>query len=201
VIFGAPLADKRHAARACEIALDLVSRLDAVNNECRALWGQRFDFRIGINSGDMVMAAYGSRRLGAFSVSGEAVEFARRLCVANTIYGSRILIGNGAFVQAEDSVEVRPMELIQRHPDNPAREEVYELIGARNRLSSNDRERRDQFWKGIVFYREKKWDEAIASFKRTVEVNGGDGPAEFYIRRIEQLRAGMPSLDWAGSRV
>ena len=68
-------------------------------------------------------------------------------------------------------------------------------------MSLDDLTRRDLFWKGIVFYREKKWDEALESFKRTVEVNGGDGPAEFYIRRIEQLRAGLPSLDWAGSRV
>jgi class 3 adenylate cyclase len=201
VVFGAPLSDTRHAARACETALELVSKLDAVNEECISLWKQRFDFRIGINSGDMVMAAYGSNRLGAFSVSGETVEFARRLCAANTIYGSRILIGNGAFVQAEDAIEVRPMELIQRQPQSASREEVYELLGARNRLSSTDRERRDLFWKGIVFFREKKWDEALASFKRTIEVNGGDGPAEFYIRRIEQMRAGLPSLDWAGSRV
>ena len=30
---------------------------------------------------------------------------------------------------------------------------------------------------------------------------GADGPVEFYIRRIEQLRAGTPSLNWSTSRV
>lgn len=199
-IFGAPLADPRHAARACEAALGLVTRLDVVNLECQNIWGHRFDYRIGINSGEMVMAAYGSERLGAFSVAGEPVEFARRLCSANMIYGSRILIGNETFIGGESEIEVRPMELIQRHLEHPAREEVYELVGMKGNFSPEDRERRDLFWKGIVFYREQKIDDALAAFRLAVEFGGGDGPAEFYIRRIEQLRAGVPSLDWTSAR-
>jgi len=44
--------------------------LDEVNAECHGIWKQMFDFRIGVNSGDMVVAAYGSRRLGTLSVAG-----------------------------------------------------------------------------------------------------------------------------------
>ncbi len=199
-VFGAPLPDPRHATNACQAALALATRLDVVNRECQDQWGHRFDFRIGINSGDMVMAAYGSARLGSFSVAGEPVEFARRLCAANTLYGSRILIGNGSFVLAEAGIEVRPMELIQRHPDNPSREEVYELAGMQDDFSPEDRARRDEFWKGVVFYREQKWDDALTAFKLAVELGGGDEPAEYYIRRIAQIRAGVPAPDWANSR-
>jgi len=196
VVFGAPMADANHAARACECALELAERLDDVNLECRTVWGHRFDFRIGLNSGEMVMAAYGSNRLGAFSVAGEPVEFTRRLCAANTIYGSRILISAGAFAFAEQAVEVRPMELIQRFRDEPDREEVYELLARRGTLSPTESERRDVFWKAIVFYRERRWDEALAAFRACLTEHPHDGPAQFYVRRIEQIQAGLPALDF-----
>ncbi len=200
VVFGAPLSEPRHAARACEAALELAERLDDVNAECLSVWGHRFDFRIGVNSGQMVMATYGSRRLGAFSVTGEPVEFTRRLCAANTIYGSRILISAGTFGYAEDAIEVRPMELIQRFREEPEREEVYELLSRRGALSPREAERRDQFWKGIVFFRERKWEEALAAFQGCIEGSAHDGPSEFYIRRIEQIRAGLPALDFNAAK-
>ena len=201
VIFGTPLPDTKHAITGCESAIALAERLEEVNRECREIWKQAFDFRIGVNSGEMVVAAYGSRRLGGFSVAGEPVEFARRLCSANTIYGSRILIGAGTFLLAEEAIEVRPMELIQRHADQRSREEVYELLALRNVLSFEELERRDLFWKGIVYYREQLWDEALSLFYSARGANGADGPVEFYIRRIEQLRAGLPSLDWNNARL
>jgi len=197
-IFGAPLPDSGHASTACEAALALARRLDEVNRECLQIWQQRFDFRIGVNSGEMVVAAYGSRRLGNFSVAGEPVEFARRLCAANTIYGSRVLIGCQTYFNAESDIEVRPMELIQRTPDESSREEVYELLELKHGLGEEELERRDLFWKGIVYYREQLWDEALTLFHSARGPDGLDGPLEFYIRRIEQLREGLPQLDWSG---
>ena len=113
------------------------------------------------------------------------------------IYGSRILIGAVTFGQAEASIEVRPMELIQRTPDEKSREEIYELLALRNVLSDEDLERRDLFWKGLVYYREQRWDEALTLFHSARTANGADGPVEFYIRRVEQLRAGLPALDFS----
>lgn len=201
VVFGTPLPDSRHATSAAVSALALADRLDAVNRECDQVWKQTFDFRIGVNSGEMVVAAYGSRRLGNFSVAGEPVDFARRLCRANTIYGSRILIGSSTFSEADPAIEVRPMELIQRTPDERSREEVYELLAPRNILSEDELARRDLFWKGIVYYREQRWDEALTLFYSVRAANGSDGPVEFYIRRIEQLRAGLPALDFIHAKL
>ena len=200
VIFGAPLADEHHAIAACSAALGLTQHLDDVNRECHTIWKQMFDFRIGINSGEMTLAAYGSRRLGTYSVAGEPAEFARRLCRANLIYGSRMLLGSVAFGLAEPGIEVRPMEIIQRYEDG-SREEIYELLAPRNTLSEEALDRRDLFWKGVVYYREQLWDEALALFHSARGLGGNDGPVEFYIRRIEQLRAGTPALDWNSARL
>ena len=201
VIFGAPLAQVRHTIVAAEAALALITRLEEVNRECHAVWKQMFDFRIGINSGEMTLAAYGSRRLGAYSVAGEPAEYARRLCRANLIYGTRILLGSPSLVAAEDAIEVRPMELIQRFDDGASREEIYELLAPKHALSDEALERRDTFWKAVIRYREQSWNEALALFHSARTPGGTDGPVEFYIRRIEQLRAGLPSLDWNSARL
>ena len=200
VVFGAPLPNDRHARTACEAALALTEHLDEVNAECHGVWKQMFDFRVGVNSGEMVVAAYGSRRLGTLSVAGEPVEFARRLCRANLIYGSRILLGTNTFQFAEGLIEVRPMELIQRYEDG-SREEIYELLALSDVLSFEDLERRDLFWQGVIYYREQLWDDALGLFHSARSASGTDGPVEFYIRRIEQLRSGTPSLDWNTARL
>jgi adenylate cyclase len=201
VVFGTPLPDARHAATACEAALGLATRLDAVNKECQRVWKRTFDFRIGINSGEMTVAAYGSRRLGSFSVAGEPVEWARRLCSANLFYGSRILVGSLAYQLAEDFVEVRPIELVQHHPEDRIREEVYELLARKSTLSDAQLAKRDAFWKGVLYYRKEDWDEALAHFAMTFSPETPDGPLEFYLRRIEQLRDGSQTLDWGGNRL
>lgn len=200
VVFGAPLRDLHHATAACAASLELEDRLNAVNRECHTIWKQMFDFRIGVNSGEMVLGAYGSRRLGNYSVAGEPVEFGRRLCRANLIYGSRILLGAGTFYFAEPAIEVRPMEMIQRFDDG-SREEIYELLGMRDVLSFEELERRDLFWTGVVYYRSQLWDEALDVFYSARAPKGADGPVEFYIRRIEQLRTGLAALDWSSARL
>ena len=201
VVFGAPLPDPDHARIACEAALELASRLEAVNRDCLDKWGKIFDWRLGISSGEIIVAAYGSRRLGALSVSGEPVEFGRRLCAANSIYGTRMLLGSRAFALAEEAIEVRPMELIQRYPDGTSREEVYELITHKDQLSEPQRARRDLFWKGVVYFRENLLDRALVTFIETQDKYGTDGAVEFYIRRIEQMQQGLPVLGWGNSRL
>lgn len=200
-IFGAPLPDPRHAVTASLAALGLATRLDAVNEECFRLWQHRFDYRIGINSGEVVVAAYGTHRAGNFSVAGEPVEFARRLCAANTIYGSRILIGSVTHALAETALEVRPMELIQRSQDERSREEIYEVLAPHDGLPPEEAIRRDIFWKALVLFRQHRWDQALELFYQIRLENGADGAVEFYIRRIEQLREGLAALDWGTGRV
>jgi hypothetical protein len=131
-----------------------------------------------------------------FCVGGEPVEFTRRLCAANTVYRSRILMGSETFGGAEPDIEVRPMELVQRYADASSREEVYELLALKHGLTEEEMQRRDLFWQGIVYYREALWDEALSIFHGIRLPEGMDGPVEFYIRRIEQLRAGLPQLEW-----
>ncbi len=190
VVFGAPLAREDHAALACKAALELTARVETLNRECDQRWHQRLDFRVGINSGPMIAAAYGGTRLAAFSVAGPAVEFARRLCAACAAYGCRILIGPGTFSEVRDGFEARPIEMLRR-ADN-RRIELYEVLAAKNGLSPERVRSRDHFWKGVIYFREKKWEPALEEFAKARITGIADPALEQYVLRTERARRGEP---------
>jgi adenylate cyclase len=191
VVFGAPLARADHAIAACKAALELTARIETLNKECDARWHQRLDFRVGINSGPMIAAAYGGSRLGSFSVAGPAVEFARRLCAAGANYGCRILVGPETYAEAGEFVEGRPIELLRRADGR--RIELYEVIAPVNTLSPERTRSREHFWKGVIYYRDRRWDLAMEEFAKA-RVSGIPDPGlDAYVMRTERARRGDTS--------
>jgi adenylate cyclase len=192
VVFGAPLpveGSPNHAAKAARAAIDLVTRLEELNRECDRIWQKRFDFRIGLNSGGMVAGAFGGARVGRFSVSGPVVEFARHLSAACAQYGCRILTGPLSFEMASGSVEARPIDLLQR-AGSRRRVELYEFLAPKNALSPERERSRDQFWKGVIFFRERKWEEAIKAFASARIPGIPDKVLDHYLERVERARRG-----------
>lgn len=68
-VFGAPAAQEDHAERALQVALWMLERLEA-------LFGDRLQLRIGVNSGEVVV---GRPREGSSFATGDAVNVAARL--------------------------------------------------------------------------------------------------------------------------
>ncbi len=190
VVFGAPLPREDHASAACKAALELASRIDTLNRECDTRWHQRLDFRVGINSGSMIVGAYGGRRLGAFSVAGPVVEFARRLCAACANYGCRILIGPETLGEAREGFEARPIDMLRRESNE--RIELYELLTTKGALSPEGVKNRDHFWRGAIYYREQNWAAALAEFEKARIRGIPDAALDNFILRAERARRGEP---------
>lgn len=187
VVFGAPIADERHAVRATRAAIDLAARLDELNKECDSRWQRRLDVRMGVDSGDVIAGVFGGRRLGSYSVAGPAVDFARRLCAAAPGYGSRILIGPETHEAASESIEVRPIEILKSAAGR-RRVEIHELLAPKNGLSPERERSRDHFWTGVLHFRERQWDKAVDEFTKARITGIPDDALDFYLRRIEQER-------------
>lgn len=192
VVFGVPIPGEgspNHAAKAARAAIDLVSRLEELNRECDRNWQKRLDFRVGLNSGQMVAAAFGGSRVGRYSVSGPVVEFARHLSAACAQYGCRILAGPLSFEMASSAVEARPIDLLQR-AGTRRRVELYEFLAPKDALSPERERSRDNFWKGVIFFRERKWEEAIKAFSSARIPGIPDKVLDHYLERVERARRG-----------
>ena len=202
VLFGAPLPVADHAPIACRATLEAARQVRTLNGDFAGSHdGLTCDVRFGINSGDMAVGYFGARRLGGFGAAGEEVAFARRLCAANLIYGSTVLIGARTFEMAEASVEARPLELLRRRLGDSWLE-VYELLGEPHDLTPEEMSRRDLFWTGVIFYREKRLADALAKFSQARPPGvRPDEPLEFYIHRIKQLQHGSATADFETARL
>ena len=82
VIWGAPVSHQDDCARAVRAGLDIQRAMEAFNFD-RASRGQLpIEVGIGINTGPVVAGYLGSSRTMSYSVIGDAVNLASRLCAA-----------------------------------------------------------------------------------------------------------------------
>jgi class 3 adenylate cyclase/tetratricopeptide (TPR) repeat protein len=78
-IFGAPIAHEDHAQRACRAALALREELAGLDAELCAAGQGEFPVRIGLNSGEVVVASVGEGGQMEYTAHGHAVGLAQRI--------------------------------------------------------------------------------------------------------------------------
>ena len=78
-LFGAPIAHEDHAQRACYAALHLRDALKNYGDELRVTNGLNFGFRIGMNSGEVVVGRIGDDLRMDYTAQGHTVGLAQRM--------------------------------------------------------------------------------------------------------------------------
>jgi len=58
---------------------------------------------------------------------------------------------------------------------------------------------RSRYAEGLAAYRERRFDDARASFKAALAAVPADGPSLALLKRIEGLQANPPPSDWDGA--
>ncbi len=184
-IFGYPSESEPHAEKATREAMKLVESFPVAQNGDAPV--QTVTVNAGISSGRIIVAPFtDDNRAGTFIV-GEPVELARRFCIANRFYGSRVLIGPHTFEAAGQALVARPIDFLSG-VDARERHEIYEPVALAEQASPDAIQRRDSFWNGVVLYREKRWAEAYAQFQKARNPDASDDPPlQLYLRRLEPL--------------
>jgi class 3 adenylate cyclase len=190
VLFGFPNASEAHALEAARAALAFRAAFRQAAAAKPESLG-KIDLRIGLSSGVVVATRRDDSTHSDIVVSGEPFEVARRLARVNQIYGSQILLGPRTFGEARKDIVARPIDFL--HSAVPhERLEVYELLTLTKNATAEEILRRDRFWTGIVFFRERRWNEALAEFHRARGDNGEvDQPLQWYLRRLEPVCLNM----------
>jgi class 3 adenylate cyclase len=186
VLFGFPNASERHALEAARAALAFQDSFRA-EAAARSESLGKIDLRIGVSSGLVVATRRDDTPQSDIVVSGEPFEVARRLARVNQVYGSQILLGPRTFGAANKGIVARPIDFLRSAVPHD-RLEVYELLALADKATPEEIARRDCFWTAVVFFRERRWNEAFAEFNRARGANGQlDQPLQWYLRRLEPL--------------
>ncbi len=194
-LFGFPKEDEGQAETATRHALSLLESFDKMRAAGKDEHFTKFHVHVGVSSGTMVVVPWtGGDRTQLLS-TGEPVELARRFCIANRFYGTRVLIGPRTFELAREAITARPIDFLTG-VDSRERHEVYEPLMLAAEATPEQVARRDSFWQGVVLYREKRWAEAYAQFQKARGPNEQeDAPLQLYLRRIEPLALQLAMAD------
>ena len=186
VVFGFPHATTNHAAHAARAALLFRDRLAVLGFKQPDSLG-KIDLRIGMSSGQVVATMPEDEEGRDIVISGEPVELARRLALANKIYGSQILLGPRAYSEATAEIVARPLDFL-RSGEAHERLEVYELLALAAEASADEVACRDRFWTALVYFRARRWAEAFNEFNHARRAGvARDEPLQWYLRRLEPV--------------
>lgn len=125
-VFGAPLTAEDDAEQAVRAALAIQARNRELNEERRRQGRQEIQIGIGIDTGEVLAGYMGSPMRMEFTVVGDHVNTARRLC--DLAAGGQVVIGAATFACVQDLVRVRSIgSMILEGKQNPV--DAYEVLG------------------------------------------------------------------------
>lgn len=111
VIWGAPVAHPDDPLRAVQAALEMQAELVRFNQERQATAARKIEIGIGINTGNLVAGYIGSSQTMSYSVIGDTVNTAARICAAAK--PNEIIISARTLQAIGDRFEVEHLEPIQ----------------------------------------------------------------------------------------
>ena len=179
-LFGFPLPEAHHGRRAAQVPPALRGHRAALDHELEPLCGVKPSIGVALNTGDAMCGLLGMEDFQSFSASGESCDLTDRLCLLNSIYGSRVLLAPRTYARVKEGIEVRPLEMLYTAAGHPIGE-VYELLAEKGALPEADARARDAFWQGVVQYRQGENDKALASFQNATVEDRDDAPVRYFL--------------------
>jgi adenylate cyclase len=213
-MFGAPVAQADHAARACVAACRVHQQIV----ELRKQWvqdlsprwggGWRMCTRIGLNTGIAVVGNMGSRSRFNYTMMGDTVNLASRLEAVARIYGVDTLVAGSTRAEAGSAgcpCVFRLLDtVVVKGRSQPV--DVFEVMGLEGELPPMALECRGLFGEGLELYRRQDWDRASALFMQASRlectqpliIEGQLTPSRLFMQRCMWMKANPPPPDWNG---
>jgi adenylate cyclase len=206
--WNAPLDDKAHQINACEAALDMLERVEALNKEREAEakdGGHAYiplNIGVGLNTGTCVVGNMGSDLRFDYSVFGDSVNLASRLEGQSKEYGFPIIVGSSTALAAKDTFAILELDFIMvKGKTEP--EVIYAIAGRADIAQSGRFQRlRNLTIEMLACYRSRDWDGALAAIergRRTDEAHALDLLYNLYETRIRDFQKDPPPQDWNGA--
>jgi adenylate cyclase len=206
--WNAPLDDKEHQLNACEAALDMLERIDGLN-EVRQLEAKEgghpyipINVGVGLNTGACVVGNMGSDLRFDYSVLGDSVNLASRLEGQSKEYGFPIIVGSKTALAVKDKFAILELDFIMvKGKKEP--EVIYAIAGREDTAQSGRFQRlRNLTIEMLACYRSRDWEGALAAIergRRTDDAGALELLYNLYEARILGYRKNPPPEDWNGA--
>lgn len=194
--WGAPLDDPHHTRHAILAALEMLNKINQLNNQFEQQGWPRLNIGIGLNTGIMNVGNMGSQFRMAYTVMGDAVNLGARLESLTKEYGVNLIISETTqaalpdlFCRELDRIQVKGKEL-------PVT--IYQPIGLMDELSSLQIYQVEQFHDALENYRQAQWQAAESILQKLHDKNPEEHLYQLYLDRIKQFREQPHPESWDG---
>jgi len=206
--WNAPLDDAEHEVNACEAAIQMLERIDAVNKdrEQEAADGGHvyipLNVGIGLNTGIGVVGNMGSDLKKNYSVLGDSVNLASRLEGQSKEYGFPIIVGSRTALAAKDKFAILELDFIMvKGKTEP--EVIYAIAGREDVMHSGAFQRlRNVTIEMLGCYRGRDWQGALDAIERGRHSEDADTLEKLfklYEARIKEFQINPPAEGWTGA--
>lgn len=178
------------ARLAVAAALEMRTRLAALNARWAAEGKLTLAIGIGLNYGEVIVGGLGSEKSKMeITVMGDAVNTASRLEGLTKEYGLDLLIGEGVAQRTSEAFRLRSVDLVRvKGKKKPT--EVMTVLGPLDEVPSAAREELlANYEDAILHYRRRDFAAAERLFEQCVATEPGDKLAALYVTRCRDLLA------------
>ncbi len=186
-IWGAPLADEKHALNACLAARELQLDMGKLREEFSQRGLPPIFMRVGIHTGPAIVGNLGAADRFDYTAIGDSVNLASRLEGVNKAYGTEILV-------SDKTVSLLKGALPLRHVDRvivKGKTEAVEIFTFSDDLALNQ-----LTTEALQAYWGQRWDESESLWRRLLSQYPGDTISTIYVERIAAIRAMPPTEKW-----
>ncbi len=128
VSFGAPLPIQDPEISAVQCALDMVYKLDEINASMAPVINENVVIGIGINYGPIIAGNLGSADRLSYSITGDAVNTAKRIESLSRDLPNAILISQSIYDKTYDLILTKPLGEVQIKGKNK-KVNVFQVLG------------------------------------------------------------------------
>jgi len=194
-IFGAPLYFEDHVVRGVDAALGMREELENVRREWQNTLPEKFDLKLGLNTGPMVVGNMGSDVRFDYTVLGDNVNLAARLEALTRQYGVGLLISESTQEPLGDDYLVRELDSVRvKGKTRPVR--IFEVLArcGTDKDTPDKHRLAERFTEALEYYRAQNWDAALEQFTQLAD----DPASVVFSERCRLLKAEPPGDDWDG---
>ncbi|TAK94046.1 MAG: adenylate/guanylate cyclase domain-containing protein [Verrucomicrobia bacterium] len=188
-LWNAPESQSDHAARACKAALLFRDQSKL------PVRGRTLRTRIGLHTGPAYVGNFGSEDRVDYTAIGENVNLASRLEGLNKHLGTDCLISGATQAEIGGKFVTRKLGQFQLK-GFVGLVEVHELVAFPEQAEAT-RTWRESFAEALNNFEQRNLVFAEIGFRRVLEMKPEDGPAKFYLARIQELSEQQLPEAWA----
>ena len=192
--WGAPLDVPKHVELACDAALAVQERLDA-------LWDfddehPQMPTRVGLHTERVAVGHFGSADRMYYGAIGDGVVLASRLEGLNKLYGTRILVSETTAIRVIEHFELRRLDRVTvKGRVQPTI--IYELLGRRGTIDPDTVDFARRYEAAVDLYLAGAWAEAVDAFDALRQERPDDGATRTLLARCMAFATDPPE-GWGG---